>query len=120
MSTQDFSVSPMQPADGIIVVQVIGEIDMTNSLAFRKRLFALLDEGPAQVVVDLSAAERVDTTGLSVLWESAKRCRREDRELAIVCSEGRVRHTLANTGLEQVLSTYANVDEALGHDGPAP
>jgi anti-anti-sigma factor len=89
MRTQDFHVNPLRRDDGIIVVQVSGGIDITNSLGFERHLLALLDEGPAVVVVDLSAADHVDITGLSVLWESAKRCRLEDRELAIVCSEGR-------------------------------
>ena len=37
--------------------------------------------------------------------------------LAIVSSEGWVRHALANTGLDQLVPTHATLDEALGHGG---
>jgi anti-sigma B factor antagonist len=117
MGTRDFRISPSRPADGIMVIEVSGEIDMTNSLAFRERLIEELDEDATQVVLDLHAAERVDTTGLSVILELAKRCGREDRELAIVCSEGWVRRALANTGLDQVIDTHATLEEALGRGG---
>jgi anti-sigma B factor antagonist len=119
MGMQEFHISPLRPADGVIVVQVSGEIDMTNSLAFRQRLFGELDERATQVVLDLHAAIRVDTTGLSVILDLAKRCAREDRKLAIVCPEGWVRRALANSSLDQMIVTHATLDEALGHGGAA-
>jgi anti-sigma B factor antagonist len=119
MGIQDFHISPLRPADGIIVIQVSGEIDMTNSLAFRQRLFGELDEGATQVVIDLHAADRVDTTGLSVILDLAKQCAREGRDLAIVSPEGWVRRALANTSLDQMIETYDTLDKALGRGGPA-
>ena len=119
MGTEHFRITPLRPADGIVVIQVSGEIDITNGLAFKERLFAALDDAAARVVVDLDAAGYVDTTGLSVLLELAKRCRREGRELALVCCEGVMRRALANTGLDQFVTTYATLDEALGHGGQA-
>lgn len=116
---QDFRITPLRPADGIIVVQLSGEIDMTNSLAFRQHLFRELDEQATQVVLDLRATDRVDTTGLSVILDLAKQCAREDRELAIVCPEGWVRRALAITSLDQMIDIHATLDEALGHGGPA-
>ena len=71
------------------------------------------------MVVDLSSADYVDTYALSVLVDVAIRCRLEDRRLAIVCSEGRMRRALAATGLDQFVPTYATLDEALGQDEPA-
>ena len=75
---------------------------MTSSLAFEQSLFGVLDEGARHVVVDLGAAGYVDTTGMSVLWTLAKRCRCEDREVAIVCCDGWVRSALTDTGLDQM------------------
>jgi anti-anti-sigma regulatory factor len=64
---------------------VSGEIDITNSLAFRQRLLEL--EGATQVVLVLDDASRVEMTGLSAIIELARRCGRADRRLDIVCSE---------------------------------
>ena len=118
-SQDDYRISLLRPADGIVVIQVSGEIDITSSLAFKERLFAALEEGVTQVVLDLDAADRIDTTGLSVILELAKRCSREERQLAIVCREGWVRRALAVTGLDQLIATHTTLDEALGRGGPS-
>ena len=118
-STDDYRISVLRPADDLVVVQASGEIDINGSLDFRERLFALLDEQPPRMVVDLSDADYVDTYALSVLVDVAIRCRLEDRGLALVCSEGRMRRALAATGLDQFVATYATLDEALGQDDPA-
>ena len=120
MGTRDYRISLLRQADGTMIIQVTGEIDIGSSLSFGERLNSALDEGAPQVIVDLSAARYVDTTGLSVLWESAKRCRLEDRELKIVCCEGWVRQALANSGLDQLVATHATLDGALGREGLPP
>jgi anti-sigma B factor antagonist len=102
-------------ADGLVVVQASGEIDVTGSVTFRDRLFALLDERADRLVIDLSNVAYVDTYALTALTDLEKRCRLEDRQLAIVCSEGSMRSALAATGLDKVVATFATLDEALGH-----
>lgn len=115
-TTDDYDISVLRPTDDVIVVRTSGGIDVTGSLDFRDRLFALLDQRPAQMVIELSETGYVDTYALSVLVDVAIRCRVEDRGLAIVCSEGRMRRALAATGLDQFVDTYDTLDEALGHD----
>jgi anti-sigma B factor antagonist len=115
----DYHISVLRSADGVVVVQASGEVDVTGSVAFRERLFALLDEPGAQMVVDLTDSGYVDTYALSVLVDVAIRCRLEDRRLAIVCSEGSMRRALAATGLDQFVATHATLAEALGEDDRA-
>ena len=112
----DHRIEVSRPADDLVVVRAIGEIDVTGSVDFRERLFGLLRDHAARLVVDLSDTGYVDTYALSVLADVAIRCRVEDRGLAIVCSEGRMRRALAATGLDQFVDTYDTLDEALGHD----
>lgn len=116
----DYRIGVLRPADDLVVVQASGEIDISGSVDFSERLFGLLDEHPARMVVDLSDADYVDTYALSVLVDVALRCRLEDRSLALVCSEGRMRRALTATGLDQFVATYATLDEALGRDDPSP
>jgi anti-sigma B factor antagonist len=119
MGTQDFRISMLRPASGVIVAQVSGEIDLAGSNAFTERLLSVLDEQPARILVDLSKAVYVDTYILSALVEVAKSCRPEGCELAIVCSEGRMRRALATTGLDEFVATHDTLDEALSRDAPA-
>ncbi len=112
----DYRVKVLQAEGCDAVIQVIGEVDLVGSYAFSERIAGILDAGDARVVVDLSEADYVDTNGLSVLWEAAKRCTPEGRDLAIVCPEGRVRRALATTGLDEVMEIHATLDAALGRD----
>jgi anti-sigma B factor antagonist len=120
MGIEDFHVSARRPADGIIVIEVSGEIDITNSLAFQQRLLEELEEEATQVVLDLDNASRVETTGLSAILELAKHCGGEHRRLDIVCAEGWVRRALGNTGLDQMIAVHATLGEALGRGDLAP
>lgn len=115
-TTDDYRINVLRPADGLVVVRASGGIDVAGSVDFRHRLLSLLDEYAGRLVVDLSDADYVDTYALSVLVDVAIRCRVEDRRLALVCSEGRMRRALAATGLDQFVDTYDTLDEALGHD----
>jgi anti-sigma B factor antagonist len=117
--TDDYRITVLLRADEVIVVRASGGIDVIGSVDFRERLFALLDEHAAQMLVDLSDARYVDTFALSVLVDVAIRCRLEHRRLAIICSEGAMRRALAATGLDQFVATYATLDEALDHGEPA-
>ena len=115
----DYRISVLRPADGLIVAEASGEIDVVGSHAFAEHLLSLLDEQPAQIVVDLSRVAYVDTYALSALVDVAKRCGLEDCSLALVCSAGRMRSALAKTGLDQVITTHDTLDEALGRGDPA-
>ena len=119
VGNQDYGVNMLRPVEGLIVAQVSGEIDVAGTHAFTEQLLSLLDEEPAQLVIDLSAVVYVDTFALSALDDVAKRCRLEDCRLAIVCSEGRMRGAIATTGLDQFVATHATLDEALGHEDEA-
>jgi anti-sigma B factor antagonist len=118
VGTQDYRISMLRPASGLVIAEASGEIDVTSSSAFAKQLLALLDERPARIVVDLSSVAYVDTYVLSALVDLAMRCRREHCELALVCCEGRMRRALARTGMDQFVATHATLTEALG-PGPA-
>ena len=119
MGADDFHISARRPAVDVTIIVVSGEVDITNSLAFQQRLQEELGEGMGVVVLDLDAANRVDTTGMSVLLTLSKRCRLDDRELAIVCSGGWVRRALATTGLDELIAVHATLEEALGREDPA-
>ena len=115
----DYRISTLRSADGLVVVQASGKIDVGGSYSFRQQLLTLLDEEPARMVVDLSRAPYVDTYALSALVDLARRCRQEDCRLAIVCSEGPMRRALASTGLDEFVATHATLADALRHDDPA-
>lgn len=119
MGTEDYRISVLRPAAGLIVVEATGELDLTNSYDFSEQLLALLKEGPVRMVLDLSGVAYLDAYALGALLDMSKRCEVDGCGLAIACPQGRVRSALAGTGLDQVIATWATLDEALGRDDPA-
>jgi anti-anti-sigma factor len=63
-------------ADGIPVVTVAGEIDMSNADRFRDALgLAAADADGGSFVVDLTGVEYLDSAGVHALFEHASRIR---------------------------------------------
>lgn len=99
--------------DGWAILAVGGEVDVATAPRLREKLIELVNDGHHQIVVDLSAVEFLDSTGLGVLVGALKRVRTHDGDLALVCTESRVLKVFEITGLTKVFAMYASVDEAV-------
>ena len=74
--------------DGVDVVSVEGEIDVGTA----SRLIAVLNQSVVEarrsVVVDLSAVDFMDSTGLALLINAHRRLTRRHKGFAVVCPPG--------------------------------
>jgi anti-sigma B factor antagonist len=70
-------------AKGRDVVVVQGEIDVATSPALREELYALIDGGVSELVVDLSGLGFIDSSGLGVLVAALKHTRERGGELVL-------------------------------------
>lgn len=89
------------PAAGAVTLKVGGEIDVATSPGLRRELYALLDENPEHIVVDLSDTTFVDSSGLGVLVGVLKRLREADPDTTLVLAsmQDPVRKVFEITGL---------------------
>lgn len=71
-----------------------------------------IDEGPAQIILDLSKIDFIDSSGLGVLVQLAKKAQTAGGSLQIVTNP-RVTQTVKLVRLEQFLSLQPNVETAL-------
>jgi anti-sigma B factor antagonist len=96
-----------------VVLAVAGEIDVYTSPALRDRIGALLrpDE---QLIVDLSGVGFLDSTGLGVLVAGLNRSRELGAGMSLVCRNDRILTLFRITGLDQVFTTHATTEDALG------
>ncbi|MDQ6698220.1 MAG: STAS domain-containing protein [Actinomycetota bacterium] len=99
--------------DGWAVLAVGGEVDVATAPRLREKLIELVNGGHHRIVVDLSAVEFLDSTGLGVLVGALKRVRTHDGDLGLVCTESRVLKVFEITGLTKVFAMFASVDEAV-------
>jgi anti-sigma B factor antagonist len=107
----DFRIRSSRLDDGVVVIEVSGELDICSSHTVRETLATSLS-GASRLVVDLSGLRFIDSTGIGLLAMAVRRLALE-AGLAIVCPGGRVRKTLALTGLDRLVPIYSTQNEAL-------
>jgi len=108
----DLSVTSRQEGERA-VVGVVGEIDVYTAPALRERLNDLVAAGHYRLVVDLTAVEFLDSTGLGVLVGGLNRVRNHDGSLHLVCSQEKILKVFRITGLTKVFPIHATLSEAL-------
>ncbi len=97
---------------GCAVVVAAGEIDLYTAPALRESLIRA-GESSSRVVIDLTDVTFLDSTGLGVMLGALRRARTAERSVALVGPTDMVKRVLQITGLDQVFTTYARLDEAL-------
>lgn len=89
--------------DGRAIVAARGSIDLHTSDELRTSLIELIDAGDKDVVVDLSAVDFCDSSGLNVLVRAYKHALGRSAKLSVVGAYGRVENVLRTTGLDRFL-----------------
>jgi anti-sigma B factor antagonist len=100
-------------ADGSELLVVAGEIDIATSA----RLIAALNEAVTDtfhpLIVDLSAVEFMDSTGLALLLGVYKRLQRRGRGFAVVCPGGPLKRVFEVADLVDILKVRPSRESAL-------
>lgn len=99
--------------NGWHVVRVWGEIDVATAPRLKEKLLALVNEGHYQLIVDLSPADFIDSTGLGVLIGALKRVRSHDGDLQVIAKEARIVKVFTITGLDQIFAIHEELDAAV-------
>ena len=92
-----------RPTDdpNLVLVEVTGELDLTNAHEFEERLEALAESNGARLVLDLNRVVFVDSAVLHVLFRIARRLGKSRFELVVEPSAA-VARTLAIVGISEV------------------
>jgi anti-anti-sigma factor len=98
-----------RPTDdpSLVLVDVTGELDLTNAREFEERLEALAGSNGARLVLDLNRVVFVDSAALHVFFRIARRLGKGQFELVLEPSAA-VARTLAIVGISEV----ATISEA--------
>lgn len=85
------------------VIRVSGEIDISTA-PYLRRALAEIQNSAADVAVDLSAVEYLDSSGLNVFVEAHRRASDDGGRFVLVGVGDGPRRLMQLTGLERVLS----------------
>jgi anti-sigma B factor antagonist len=100
-------------AEGRTVVSVAGEIDVYTAPRLREEITELVAAGTYDLVIDMSAVEFLDSTGLGVLVGGLKKVRAHEGSLQLVCNQDRLLKIFRITGLAKVFVIHDTAEAAL-------
>jgi anti-sigma B factor antagonist len=106
-------VETRNPRPGMAIIALIGEVDVYTSPRVKQEIVNLLNGDTTRIIVDLTAVEYLDSTGLGVLIGGLKRARERDGDLKLICDNVRILRIFEITGLTKIFDIYRNEGEAL-------
>ncbi|REF00072.1 STAS domain-containing protein [Thermomonospora umbrina] len=89
--------------DDRVTVAARGSIDLHSSDELRGRLESLVEAGHQEIIVDLTAVDFCDSSGLNVLVRAYKHARAKNASFSVTGAYGRVENVLRTTGLDRFL-----------------
>lgn len=97
------------------VVQMDGRID-SNTVPKLKEVFStIIDSGRFKIVFDMSTVDFISSSGVWVLIDTQKTCKRWNRgELIIANVNDKIQHSLDLAGLKHFFKIYNDVTSAVG------
>lgn len=106
---------PVEEKQGFQVVLLNGEVDLSRSPDARKVILKCLKK-MHNVLVDLSAVEYIDSSGVASLVEGFQYARSNNLEFGLVGVSEAAMSVLRLARLDQVFPIYASLDERLAAD----
>ena len=112
----------LESLDGIVIARISGEIDSSNAGDLRLALLEGLSSSVVGMVLDLTNATYVDSTGIALCFELARglEARRQALRL-VVAADGPVRRVLELCAIGTVAPVVENAAAAIAalRSGPA-
>ena len=105
---------PVEMIEDVPVVTAPEEIDITNADQLRAALRqAVLRQAGGSLVVDMTRTRFCDSAAIQALVDAHKRARAEGGRVLLAVSGEAVPRIFEITGIDQVLSRFGSVAEAL-------
>jgi anti-sigma B factor antagonist len=97
----------------LTIAHIEGEIDMSNAGELEISITDAVANDAAGLVVDLTRIRYLDSSGVALLFNLARRVARRQQQLGIVVpAETHVREILSLTGANEALSLHDTLAEA--------
>jgi anti-anti-sigma factor len=97
---------------GYVIAALSGELGIASAPALREQLIGLLRTA-SHVIIDLSAVEHADASGLAVLVGSGRRARLLGGSLRLAAPSPEIAWVLSATGLKRHLDIFPTVRAAI-------
>jgi len=86
---------------------------MNSSAELREQFLQILKEKPKRLIINLSAVEFMDSSGLAILIEAMQITNRQGSQLKLAAVNERIRSIFEISRLDSIFSIYATEEEAV-------
>jgi anti-sigma B factor antagonist len=117
LSHASLSLTSRRDRGGYVVAALRGELGIASAPALREQLLSLL-RAASQLIIDLSAVEHADASGLAVLVGSGRRAKLLGGSLRLAALSPEVARVLSVTGIDQHLDIFPTVRAAITGQRP--
>ena len=101
---EDRTLTIQSEADGDThVIQLFGELDLATTQALQAELRRVEQLEPRSTILDLSALEFIDSSGIKLLLDAVARSSERDRSLGLLRGPEAVQRVLEISGLQDAL-----------------
>ena len=107
------SVATLPTGDGVYsVMRLVGEADLSTT-ELRDALAAELARKPRLLLIDMSALTFIDSGATQMIIAAHQVASRDSGALALLCPAAPVARVLSLLGVDQLISVYGSIDEAV-------
>jgi anti-sigma B factor antagonist len=93
------------------ILAVAGEVDLATVPELERAVKSVLENGTANLVIDLSDTSFMDSTGLRVLITADQQFKDADRDLAILVKAGPISRLIDVSGMNELLRVIEDTAE---------
>ena len=99
--------------DGVVVLELQGEVDMSNSPVLRAKILEVFKGSPRVFIIDMTDIGYMDSSGLGTLVEALKWSNRKDTQLRLVGVGDNVKSVFEISRLTSLFQFCDSQEEAL-------
>jgi anti-sigma B factor antagonist len=109
-------IKSLEAKDGVAVLVLQGEVDMSNSPALRAKVLEVFDGSPSVFLIDMTEIGYMDSSGLGTLVEALKWANRKNTKLRLVGANDSVKSVFEISRLTSIFKFCDTQEEALSQD----
>jgi anti-sigma B factor antagonist len=96
---------------GVAGVALRGEVELASAPDLTLALDDAIRTSSGPFVIDLTAVDFLDSSGISCLVRARARLGQHDRRLVLICPPGIARRALQLTGIDELVPIYGSREE---------
>jgi len=112
MTHDELNIDLKSEDGGTLVFRLRGSLDLATAPTVRAALADATEKGNQELIVDLTALEFLDSTGLGVLIGAHRRAAERGGSFRLIVADGPISRLLNITGLIAVFAVYHSIEDA--------